>query len=613
MRQLLRAVIFGILGYLVGATLTWLVRGGSLGDEVCVVFGYVVGLIGWLFGIGMGDTWVREWFGRPASELEVTDWKRYLGFSTDHKVIGIQYMVTFLVVLLLGGVAAMVMRLELAQAGEGILSADRYNQVMSMHGILMIAVAVAAILGSFGNYLVPIMIGADDMAFPRLNAVTFWLIPPVAIGLLAAPTLGSFDTGWTAYPPLSVINNSGQILFVLAVTTFGLSSILGGLNVVTTIVTMRAPGMTWGRLPIFVWAAFSASVLSLLVTQFFAASLVLIAMDRVAGTVFFDGGAGGDPLLYQHLFWFYSHPAVYVMVLPAFGVVLEVITHMARKPLFAYKAVVVSLLTIAGLSVIVWAHHMFTSGMATYLHGPFMFATEMISVPTGVIFLSAVATLWQGRLWMKTPLLFAMIWVFQFLMGGVTGIFLADVATDVQLHDTYFVVAHFHYTIMGGMLFAFLAGIFFWFPKITGRMINDRLGIVFALWLTVGFQITFLPQFWLGTNGMNRRIADYPEQLEGANLFSSISSFLLGASFLLLVYILVSGARRGPVAGPNPWNASTLEWQVSSPPPEHNFSGQPRVVDHPYVYGTAGSRHAEFVGVTTTREQAEDRNGDHDG
>jgi len=613
MRQLLRAVIFGILGYLVGATLTWLVRGGSLGDEVCVVFGYVVGLIGWLFGIGMGDTWVREWFGRPASELEVTDWKRYLGFSTDHKVIGIQYMVTFLVVLLLGGVAAMAMRLELAQAGEGILSADRYNQVMSMHGILMIAVAVAAILGSFGNYLVPIMIGADDMAFPRLNAVTFWLIPPVAIGLLAAPTLGSFDTGWTAYPPLSVINNSGQILFVLAVTTFGLSSILGGLNVVTTIVTMRAPGMTWGRLPIFVWAAFSASVLSLLVTQFFAASLVLIAMDRVAGTVFFDGGAGGDPLLYQHLFWFYSHPAVYVMVLPAFGVVLEVITHMARKPLFAYKAVVVSLLTIAGLSVIVWAHHMFTSGMATYLHGPFMFATEMISVPTGVIFLSAVATLWQGRLWMKTPLLFAMIWVFQFLMGGVTGIFLADVATDVQLHDTYFVVAHFHYTIMGGMLFAFLAGIFFWFPKITGRMINDRLGIVFALWLTVGFQITFLPQFWLGTNGMNRRIADYPEQLEGANLFSSISSFLLGASFLLLVYILVSGARRGPVAGPNPWNASTLEWQVSSPPPEHNFSGQPRVVDHPYVYGTAGSRHAEFVGVTTTREQAEDRNGDHDG
>ena len=478
MRQLLRAVIFGILGYLVGATLTWLVRGGSLGDEVCVVFGYVVGLIGWLFGIGMGDTWVREWFGRPASELEVTGWKRYLGFSTDHKVIGIQYMVTFLVVLLLGGVAAMVMRLELAQAGEGILSADRYNQVMSMHGILMVAVAVAAILGSFGNYLVPIMIGADDMAFPRLNAVTFWLIPPVAIGLLAAPTLGSFDAGWTAYPPLSVVNNGGQILFVLAVTTFGLSSILGGLNVITTIVTMRAPGMTWGRLPIFVWAAFAASMISLLTTQFFAASLVLIAMDRVAGTVFFDGGAGGDPLLYQHLFWFYSHPAVYVMVLPGFGLVLETITHMSRKPLFAYKAVVVSLLTIAGLSVIVWAHHMFTSGMAEYLHGPFMFATEMISVPTGVIFLSAMATLWRGKLWMKTPLFFAMIWIFQFLMGGVTGIFLADVVTDVSLHDSYFVVAHFHYTIMGGMLFAFLTGIFFWFPKITGRMINDRLGII---------------------------------------------------------------------------------------------------------------------------------------
>tara|TARA_B100000959_G_scaffold148056_1_gene155407 strand:- start:6171 stop:8024 length:1854 start_codon:yes stop_codon:yes gene_type:complete len=598
MRQLLRAVIFGILGYLIGATLTWLVRGGSLGDEVCVVFGYVVGLVGWLFGIGMGDTWVREWFGLPARESDVTGWKRYLGFSTDHKVIGVQYLATFIVVLLLGGVAAMIIRFELAQAGEGILNADRYNQVMSMHGILMVAVAVAAILGSFGNYLVPIMIGADDMAFPRLNAVTFWLIPPVAIGLLAAPTLGSFDAGWTAYPPLSVVNNGGQILFVLAVTTFGLSSILGGLNVITTIVTMRAPGMTWGRLPIFVWAAFAASMISLLTTQFFAASLVLIAMDRVAGTVFFDGGAGGDPLLYQHLFWFYSHPAVYVMVLPGFGLVLETITHMSRKPLFAYKAVVVSLLTIAGLSIIVWAHHMFTSGMAEYLHGPFMFATEMISVPTGVIFLSAMATLWRGKLWMKTPLFFAMIWIFQFLMGGVTGIFLADVVTDVSLHDSYFVVAHFHYTIMGGMIFAFLTGIFFWFPKITGRMINDRLGIIFALWLTIGFQLTFLPQFWLGTNGMNRRIADYPDQLEGANLFSSISAFFLGGSFLLLIYILLSAARRGPKAGDNPWNASTLEWQVSSPPPEHNFSGQPTVVGHPYGYGTADSRHAEFAGMT---------------
>jgi len=613
MRQLLRAVIFGILGYLVGALLTWLVRGGSLSDEVCVVFGYVVGLIGWLFGIGMGDTWIREWFGLPARESEVSGWKRYLGFSTDHKVIGVQYLATFIVVMLLGGIAALILRFELAQAGEGILNADRYNQVMSMHGILMVAVAVAAILGSFGNYLVPIMIGADDMAFPRLNAVTFWLIPPVAIGLLAAPTLGSFDSGWTAYPPLSVVNNGGQILFVLAVTTFGLSSILGGLNVITTVVTMRAPGMTWGRLPIFVWAAFAASMISLLTTQFFAASLVLIAMDRVAGTVFFNGAAGGDPLLYQHLFWFYSHPAVYVMVLPGFGVVLETITHMSRKPLFAYKAVVVSLLTIAGLSVIVWAHHMFTSGMAEYLHGPFMFATEMISVPTGVIFLSAVATLWRGKLWMKTPLFFAITWVFQFLMGGVTGIFLADVVTDVSLHDSYFVVAHFHYTIMGGMIFAFLTGIFFWFPKITGRMINDRLGIIFALWLTIGFQLTFLPQFWLGTNGMNRRIADYPEQLEGANLFSTVAAFCLGASFLLLVYILLTGARRGPKAGNNPWNASTLEWHVSSPPPEHNFSGQPTVVGHPYRYGTAGSRHAEFAGMTAVEQIPPEQTGTGEG
>ncbi len=603
MRSLLRAAIFGVSGYLVGVLLTLLVRGGSFGDEVCVIFGYVAGLIGWLVGIGVGDTWIREWFGLPAREPQVTGWRKYVSFSVDHKVIGIQYLATFIVVLLLGGLAAMTMRWELARAGEGILSADRYNEVMSMHGILMVAVAVAAILGAFGNYLVPIMIGADDMAFPRLNAVTFWLIPPVAVGLLAAPTLGSFDTGWTAYPPLSVVNDGGQILFVLAVVTFGLSSILGGLNVITTIVTMRAPGMSWGRLPIFVWAAFAASLISLLTTQFFAASLVMIAMDRVAGTVLFDSGAGGDPLLYQHLFWFYSHPAVYVMVLPGFGVVLEVITHMARKPLFAYRAVVVSLLTIAGLSVIVWAHHMFTSGMADYLHGPFMFATEMISVPTGVIFLSAVATLWQGKLWLKAPLLFAMIWVFQFLMGGVTGIFLADVATDVSLHDSYFVVAHFHYTIMGGMLFAFLTGVFFWFPKITGRMVNDRLAILFGIWVTVGFQLTFLPQFWLGTNGMNRRIADYPEQLEGANMFSSVSAFFLGASFLLFVYVLVTGARRGAKAGPNPWNATTLEWQVSSPPPEHNFASQPIVVGHPYTYGNANARHATVLNADSLSER----------
>ncbi|MCP3856979.1 MAG: cytochrome c oxidase subunit I [Actinomycetia bacterium] len=591
----IRAVFAGIIGYLVGALLTVLVRGGSMSDEICVISGFTLGLICWLLAIGLWGTWVREWRGLPPKPYELKGWQRYFGFSTDHKVIGIQYLVTLIAVMMLGGLSAMLIRIELSQAGETIMDADTYNKVMSMHGILMVAVAVAGVLGAFGNYLVPIMIGADDMAFPRLNAISYWVLPPVAVALLSAPLLGSFDSGWTAYPPLSVVNESGQILFVLGVTTFGLSSIFGGLNILTTVATMRAPGMTWSRLPIFVWGAVSASIISLLITQFFAASLILIAMDRVAGSTFFGAPTGGDPLLYQHLFWFYSHPAVYVMVLPSFGLSLEVLTHMSRKPLFAYRWCVAAMLTIVGLSCVVWAHHMFTSGMANYLHGPFMFLTEMISIPTGIIFLSAIGTLWRGKLWMKTPLILGMIWVFQFLMGGVTGIFLADVATDVQLHDSYFVVAHFHYTIMGGTIWGLLAGTFFWFPKMTGRMYNEKLGIAFALWISLAFQMTFLPQFWAGTNGMNRRIADYPVDFETANLISSIAALLLGTGFILLLVNLIWSARKGPKAGDNPWNANTLEWQVSSPPPEHNFPGLPEVVGHPYHYGTPGARHAELV------------------
>jgi len=502
MRSLIRAITSGLVGYVGGAFVTSLITGGSVSDGVPVTFGYIFALLGWLFGIGVWNSWAREWFGLPPKPDNAQGWTRYFTFSTDHKVIGSQYLVTFLVVFLVGGLMAMIIRLELAGTGEGFIDSDTYNKVMSMHGILMVAVAVAAVLGSFGNYLVPLMIGADDMAFPRINALSFWLIPPVAISLLSAPLLGSFESGWTAYPPLSVVAaGDGQLLFNLGVITFGVSSILGGLNIVTTVATMRAPGMTWGRLPIFVWATFSASLLSLVITQFFAASLVLIHLDRVAGTTFFGAAGGGDALLYEHMFWFYSHPAVYIMVLPGFGVALEVITHFSRKPLFAYKAVVGAFLTIVGLSSLVWAHHMFTSGMASYLHAPFMVLTEAISVPTGVIFLSAVGTIWRGKLWLQTPMLLAGGWVFNFLIGGITGLFLADVATDVQLHDSYFVVAHFHYTIIGGSSFGLLAAVFFWFPKITGRMYNETMGKIFAVWVSVALALVFIPMFWVGVNG----------------------------------------------------------------------------------------------------------------
>jgi cytochrome c oxidase subunit 1 len=448
------ALGLGLIGFYLGlgivAILRWLFGyPDAWGGEINIIGGWVLGVFMWLMGIGMWGQWGREWFGLKTYNRQPPGWQRYFTFNTDHKVIGIQYLVTFMVVFFLAGALAMLMRLELAQSGHQFISNGQYNGAMGLHGILMVAVAVAAVIGGIGNYAVPLMIGAQDMAFPRLNALTFWLVPPVAVGLLATPFLGGIEHGWTAYPPLSIRANSAQILFDLSIITFGLTSILGALNFIVTIIYMRAPGLSWGRLPIFVWAMFATSWIALLYTQGFAAALLLVALDRL-GFSFFNSANGGDPLLYQHVFWFYSHPAVYIMVLPGFGLALELIAHFSRKPLFAYRYAVAAFLGILGLSGVVWAHHMFTSGMPNYLHGPFLVATELISIPTGLIFLSALGTIWLGRLWLKPPMLFALAVIFNFACGGVTGIFLADVPTDIHLQDTYFVVAHFHYTIVGG-------------------------------------------------------------------------------------------------------------------------------------------------------------------
>jgi len=598
---LLFGFIFGAVGFAIGAGLLGLIR-NALGLEFWSTdmswsIAYPVALLGWLAGVGGWKYWATEWFGGTPATSTKGVW-RYFEFNMDHKVIGIQYGVTFVALLLLSGLAAMGIRYELMQPGMQLFTENQYNSVMGFHGIGMVAVAVAIMMGAFGNYVVPIMIGARDMAFPRVNALSFWLIPPVAITLVIGVLIGGWDTGWTAYPPLSVVNASGQTLFNLAVITFGVVSILGGINFIVTIVYERAPGMTWGRLPIMVWGTFAGSLIAFFFTQGFAAGLLMILMDRVVGTSFFAAAEGGSALLYEHVFWFYSHPAVYVMVLPAFGAVLEVLSHMSRKPLYAYKWVVGAMLGIVTLSGVVWAHHMFTSGMADYLHAPFLVLTEMISIPTGIIFLSALGTIWAGRLWMRTPMLFALAFIFNFTIGGLTGIYLADMPTDVHLHDTYFVVAHFHYTIMGGEIFALFAALYYWFPKMTGREFNETLGKLHFWIMFIGFQLVFIPMFQVGVRGMNRRIADYPAAYEDANYWISMSGFLLGASFIFFTANMILSWVSGKQAAANPWGASTLEWQVSSPPPEHNFDEIPVIQEGPYEYGVPGATpHARLTGA----------------
>ncbi len=597
---MIRGLAGALAGYAVGAALVAAIRAltgvDPLAAEPLVVAGFPFALIGWLLGVGVWQAWAREWVGLDARPAAPPGWRRYFAYSTDHKVIGVQYLVTFTVIFLLAGLSALLLRVELAAPGQAILPPATYNQVMSLHGILMIAVAVSVIIAGFGNYLVPLLIGAEDMAFPRLNALSYWLIPPVALLLLTSTVLGGWDSGWTGYAPLSERNRVGQIFFNLSFILVGLSSIIGGLNFLVTIIRLRAPGMTWGRLPIFVWGIFLTSLMSAVFTQSVAVAMLLTLLDRVFGTGFFAAARGGSPLLYENLFWFYSHPAVYVMIIPGWVLALEVLPHFARRALFAYRWAVGGLAGVVALSGVVWIHHMFTSGVPFVFLPVFLATTELISIPTGVIFLSALGTLWLGRLWLRTPMLFAIAVFFNFLIGGITGIFLADVPTDVQLQDTYFVVAHFHYTIVGGEIFGLFAGIYYWFPKITGRMYDERLGQLHFWWMFIAFNLTFFPMFGLGLAGMNRRIADYDAALANTNLFVSIASFALGASFLVFLWNVIVSWTRGPMAQANPWRARTLEWQTSSPPPLENFPVPPTVVAGPYEYGT-GRAHAVLGGA----------------
>ncbi len=524
---------------------------------------------------------------KPPS-LQPTGWLRYLSFSVDHKVIGLQYLFCGFAFYFIGGALAGAIRTELTSPVADFMPRDVYNQVLTLHGTVMIFLWIVPVVnGAFGNYLIPFYVGARDMAFPRLNAVAFWLIPPAGLLLITSYFItGAAQSGWTAYPPLSLTTPaSGQIIWILSVLLLGGSSIFGGINFIATILKLRRPGLKLMQLPMYCWAMLGTSILVVLSTPVLAGTLILLSFDIVAHTGFFNPGLGGNVVVYQHLFWFYSHPAVYIMVLPAFGLVSEILPIHCRKPLFGYTTMVYSIMAIVVLGLVVWAHHMFTSGTPPWMRLFFTIATAFIAVPTGIKFFNWLATLWGGKISLNSAVLFSCGFIINFVLGGITGVALAQVPFDVHVHDTYFVVAHFHYIVYGGSVFVIFASVYHWFPKVTGRMLDENLGRFHFLLTFIGFNLCFAPQHWLGLNGMPRRVAEYDPQFALVNQISSVGALLMALSTLPFLWNVIASARSGRIAGDNPWRALTSEWLTTSPPPVENWKGEPPLVTHPYGYG----------------------------
>lgn len=547
--------------------------------------------------------------------------RRYI-FSTDHKIIGIQFLFTSLFMMLLGGLLAMLMRWQLAWPGQplafmekiapagmpgGVMVPEYYNVLFTMHGSLMIFFGIIPLLvGAFGNYLIPLKIGAGDMAFPRLNMASYWLIPPAMVIMLAGFFVegGAAAAGWTSYAPLSVTHGAGQTCWIVSLILVGTSSIMGALNYITTVINLRAPGMTFFRMPLSIWALFITAIMVLLATPVLASALILLLLDKTVGTSFFmpaglivDGvqlaHSGGQVLLWQHLFWFYSHPAVYIMILPAMGFVSDVLPTFARKPVFGYTSMVYAISAIAVLGFVVWAHHMFTSGMNPALGTSFMVATMIIAVPTGVKFFNWLATLWRGSIRLTTPMIHACCFLSTFLVGGLTGIFAASMPVDMYLHDTYFIVGHLHYVLFGGSLFGAFAGITFWFPKMFGRQMSEGLGKLHALLTFLFFNAVMFPMFILGVGGMPRRIYDWSQYAHlqhfgPFNRMMSVSAFCLFLVQLIFIVNFFWSLFKGRRASENPWEATTLEWATPSPPPHGNFAQTPTVYHGPYEFSVPG-------------------------
>ncbi|MBI1220816.1 MAG: cytochrome C oxidase subunit I [Rhodobacteraceae bacterium] len=581
---MLRAALWGAIGFLAADWAVAAALGSRLGAEWPVVTGFFAGSTGWVLGGGALEACVRPWFGPAPAWDEGIGAGRFLRFHSDHKIIGIQYLVSATVTFLLAGLAAMLMRLELMTPKLDVFAdAQQYNEAFGVHGSLMLfAVSVVAIVGGFGNYFVPVMVGADDMTYPRLNGLSWWFLVPGVLAILLSPLVGGFQTGWTGYAPLAAQDAVGQDLYYLGIFALGLSSLFTAINVIATTLYMRAPGLSMGRLPMFVWAMLVTSVLNLIWVPVIGTGMIFALADRILGTHFFD--AQGLPLLWQDLFWLFGHPEVYIIMLPAWGLWLEIIPVFSRKRLFGYGWAVAGMLGVMFLSSYVWTHHMFTTVADSRLV-PFMTTTELISIPTGFMYIAALGTLWKGRIRLRTPMLYVLMSVFNFLIGGFTGVFLSDVPADFQLHNTYFVVAHFHYTIIGGMVFAWLAGLYYWFPKYTGRLYSEGWGKLAAWLVFLGFNCSFLGMFVAGFDGMNRRVAEYMPYLGGINAWISVWSFVLGLAFGIAILNLLISAATGKRAGDNPWGGKTLEWQTSSPPPHGNFARPPVVTGDFYSYG----------------------------
>ena len=591
------AIIGGVLGYVFGHWLgnaissnyQYIANSGqnAIADALALIFG----VVGWLLGIGALNYPLAKMAGRqPQKEVEVDDWSKFFRYSTNHKTVGLQYVVGVLLFMFTGGLLAMAIRTELLNPTTHYFSADTYIKIVSEHGTIMMMMATSIVVGPLGNYLVPLMIGSRRMAFPRIEAFSFWIFVAGYMVIFSALPYGGFPTGWTGYAPLQTQAGPGMVSYLFGFAVIGMGMMAAGFNIAVTIINYRAPGMTWSRVPIFVWSILAtAALLTLATPTLFAAGLFGL-LDKTAQTAFYVTEHGGSSYLWENLFWFFGHPEVYIMALPGFGIVGEILPVFTRKPLFAYKVGAAGMIGVSLLSFFVWQHHLFQSGINPDMRPLFMLTTELISIPTGFIYLVGMGTLYKSKIRFEIPMLFAMALYFNFLIGGVTGVFLSDVPVNVTVHGGFFVLSHFHYTIMGGLLFAFMAGLYYWLPKMTGRMMNKKIGLWHFWTMFIFFNLTFFPMFIIGLLGQPRRVFTYAKNLQGLNDFSSISAFLLGFSFLIFFFNLVWSLYISPQKAPaNPWDSLGLEWQTATPVPAYNFERIPVILTDPYHYSEASA------------------------